>query len=286
MRRIRPVVRYAHTAREHTVRLRLFGPHQVSNALLALTMAATTGTSPDAAVHGLEQLSTILGRIERVDVGQRFHALVDDVHNEAGQRGVSTYLRTLTDRGRVICVLGATGLRDPGKRFPLGKTAAGLNDIVIVTDESPPPGRPTRDPRRRSRRCTRQGDRRTNRKRAIDLAANLLQHRLRRVRPQRSHTRLRSDLPTAAWQPELDSRYLRLRVKSPKRPTPLKNPQVRELSISAKLADAQTYPGKKVPLTSENTVQGHVMCAIRDSNPGPAVREITIQVDALASIIG
>ena len=28
------------------------------------------------------------------------------------------------------------------------------------------------------------------------------------------------------------------------------------------------------------------MCAIRDSNPGPAVQEMTIHVDALASIIG
>ncbi len=40
-----------------------------------------------------------------------------------------------------------------------------------------------------------------------------------------------------------------------------------------------------MPLTSNHAVQGHSVCAIRDSNPGPAVQEITIQVDALASII-
>jgi UDP-N-acetylmuramoyl-L-alanyl-D-glutamate--2,6-diaminopimelate ligase len=46
------------------------------------------------------------------------------------------YLRSLT-RGKVIVVIGATGNRDPGKRAPLGTTAAELADIVVVTDESP-----------------------------------------------------------------------------------------------------------------------------------------------------
>ena len=41
-----------------------------------------------------------------------------------------------------------------------------------------------------------------------------------------------------------------------------------------------------MPLTSNYAVQGHSLCAIRDSNPGPAVRKIAIQVDALTSILG
>ena len=65
------------------------------------------------------------------------------------------------------------------------------------------------------------------------------------------------------------------------------NPQVTELAISATLAISYTYPdNKKVPLSSDYAVQGHLVCAIRDSNPGPAVQEMTIQVDSLASIIG
>lgn len=55
------------------------------------------------------------------------------------------------------------------------------------------------------------------------------------------HTTRRS----AAWQLEPDSQYLRLGGKSPKRPTPLENPQVRQLSIFAKLVDAQPYPDDK-----------------------------------------
>ena len=42
----------------------------------------------------------------------------------------------------------------------------------------------------------------------------------------------------------------------------------------------------KVPLPSVNAVQGHLVCAIRDSNPGPAVKAATIQMGALASITG
>ena len=43
---------------------------------------------------------------------------------------------------------------------------------------------------------------------------------------------------------------------------------------------------QKMPPPSVSAGQGHLLCAIRDSNPGPAVRETTIQVDSLASIIG
>ena len=43
---------------------------------------------------------------------------------------------------------------------------------------------------------------------------------------------------------------------------------------------------QKMPPPSVSAGQGHLLCAIRDSNPGPAVKEVTIQVDALASITG
>lgn len=118
------------------VRLRLLGVHQVDNALAAIAALAVRGVDLDSAVAGIESLDTVPGRLEAVDAGQPFLAFVDYMHNPAGQRRLFPYLRSLT-RGRVIAVVGATGERDPGKRVPLGATAARFADTVIVTDESP-----------------------------------------------------------------------------------------------------------------------------------------------------
>lgn len=125
-----------HRRRERIpVRLRLLGRHQVDNAVAALAALSARGVGIEAAVAGLESLRTVPGRLERVDAGQPFLALVDYVHNTAGQRRLFPYLRSVTT-GRIVVVLGATGERDPGKRAPLGFTAAQFADVVIVTDES------------------------------------------------------------------------------------------------------------------------------------------------------
>ncbi|NAZ83000.1 UDP-N-acetylmuramyl-tripeptide synthetase [Kineococcus sp. R8] len=121
---------------DRRVRLRLLGAHQVDNALGALAALASGGDDVDAAVRGVEGLAQVRGRLERVDAGQPFLALVDYVHNVAAQLRLLPFVRTLTT-GRVLVVLGATGGRDPGKREPLGRTAAQLADVVVVTDESP-----------------------------------------------------------------------------------------------------------------------------------------------------
>lgn len=118
------------------VRLPLLGPHQAGNALAALAMALSVGKDLDVVAAGFERVRAIPGRLERIDAGQPFLALVDYMHNTAGQRRLLPFVRTLV-AGRVIVVVGATGERDPGKRFPLGVTAASLADVVIVSDESP-----------------------------------------------------------------------------------------------------------------------------------------------------
>ncbi|WP_235916357.1 UDP-N-acetylmuramoyl-L-alanyl-D-glutamate--2,6-diaminopimelate ligase [Antrihabitans cavernicola] len=118
------------------VRLRLLGHHQADNAAAAIAALYAGGVDVPSAIDGIEKLDLVPGRLQPVDEGQPFVALVDYVHNTAGQRRLFPYLRSLTS-GRVIVVMGATGERDPGKRDPLGFNAARQADVVIVTDESP-----------------------------------------------------------------------------------------------------------------------------------------------------
>jgi UDP-N-acetylmuramoyl-L-alanyl-D-glutamate--2,6-diaminopimelate ligase len=116
--------------------LQVLGPHQVANAVLALTSLAADGIPIDAAAEGISALTSIPGRCEPVHAGQSFTAIVDYMHNTAGQHALLPYLRSLTE-GRLILVVGATGGRDHSKRRPLGGIAASYADLVIVTDESP-----------------------------------------------------------------------------------------------------------------------------------------------------
>ncbi|OUC80346.1 Mur ligase family protein [Gordonia lacunae] len=117
--------------------LQVLGPHQVGNALLALTSAVADGVDLAAAAEGISSVTGIPGRCEPVHAGQAYRAIVDYMHNTAGQHALFPYLRSLTEGGRLIVVIGATGGRDPGKREPLGEVAARYADVVIVTDESP-----------------------------------------------------------------------------------------------------------------------------------------------------
>lgn len=118
------------------IRLQTLGPHQVSNALVALTTLLADGVPLDTAAQGLSSLHGVRGRCEPVHAGQPFTAIVDYMHNTAGQRALLPYLRSLTAE-RLILVAGATGGRDPGKRQPLGFYAARHADLLIITDESP-----------------------------------------------------------------------------------------------------------------------------------------------------
>ncbi|MGY1433660.1 Mur ligase family protein [Streptomyces reniochalinae] len=120
---------------DREVRLLLLGPHQADNVVAAAAALAAGGADVAAALRGMEQLASVPGRLERVDVGQPFLAFVDFAHNTGGQHRLLPFLRSLT-RGRVIVVLGATGERDPEKRAALGDTAARDADLLIVTDES------------------------------------------------------------------------------------------------------------------------------------------------------
>ncbi|MCB0934319.1 MAG: UDP-N-acetylmuramoyl-L-alanyl-D-glutamate--2,6-diaminopimelate ligase [Mycobacterium sp.] len=118
----------------HRLRIRLPGRYNVANALLALAMLDAVGVSPEQASPGLRAAS-VPGRLELVDRGQDFLAVVDYAHKPGALRAVLETLRR--PGGRLAVVFGAGGNRDPGKRGPMGEAAAELADLVVVTDDNP-----------------------------------------------------------------------------------------------------------------------------------------------------
>lgn len=123
--------------RRYSVRLPLAGAFQADNALLAAGLCIAAGEAPDAVLGALERLEGAPGRLQRVGAAARGgDAYVDYAHTPDG---LETVLRSLRPhaRGRLIVVFGAGGDRDVTKRPLMGKAAATLADIAIVTDDNP-----------------------------------------------------------------------------------------------------------------------------------------------------
>ncbi len=90
----------------------------------------------DTLVEALERGVRVPGRMEPVDEGQEYAVLVDYAHTPDSLENVLSTARELTG-GRVICVFGAGGDRDKGKRALMGEIAARGADVVVVTSDNP-----------------------------------------------------------------------------------------------------------------------------------------------------
>lgn len=121
---------------EHRVRLRMVGKFNVYNALAALAAAYCEGIPLAAAVASLETVPGVPGRVEIVDEGQPFTVVVDYAHTPDGLDSVLRTVRQLTV-GRLICVFGCGGDRDRSKRPKMGRVAAELADLLVVTSDNP-----------------------------------------------------------------------------------------------------------------------------------------------------
>ncbi len=115
----------------------LVGEYNVSNCLAAI--AATVGAlgvPPEAAARGIAGLKSVPGRMERVDEGQAFIAVVDFAHTPNALDKAIAAARTMT-QGQVIVAFGSAGLRDREKRRMMGEVAGRYADKIVITAEDP-----------------------------------------------------------------------------------------------------------------------------------------------------
>jgi UDP-N-acetylmuramoyl-L-alanyl-D-glutamate--2,6-diaminopimelate ligase len=123
------------------VSLRLPGRHNVANALLALASLVEIGVSPQLAAEGIAACRGVPGRLELVGSGPVL-GVVDYAHKPDAITAALGALRDVAAgerhiAGRVICVIGAGGDRDRGKRPLMGAAAARGADLVVITDDNP-----------------------------------------------------------------------------------------------------------------------------------------------------
>lgn len=117
---------------------KLIGDFNVSNILCAATAALGLGTAPCQIVEGVAGLSGVLGRMERIDAGQDFLAVVDFAHSPGSlERALTTLRGLVAPSGRLIAVFGSAGLRDRAKRRLMGQVSGRLADFTVITAEDP-----------------------------------------------------------------------------------------------------------------------------------------------------
>jgi UDP-N-acetylmuramoyl-L-alanyl-D-glutamate--2,6-diaminopimelate ligase len=116
--------------------LPLTGAFQVSNALVALGLAISTGAPPDKAIAALGTLKGARGRLEFVGEYNGAAIFVDYAHKPMALETALASLRPYAS-ARLRVVFGAGGDRDKGKRPMMGEIAARMADDVIITDDNP-----------------------------------------------------------------------------------------------------------------------------------------------------
>jgi len=117
------------------IRSNLLGRINLYNILAAVSAAWGLGVSADSISKGIENLSNISGRLEKIENQRDILALVDYAHTPDALQNVLSLIGKLNIK-RVICVFGCGGDRDVLKRPLMGKAAAELSDIAIITSDN------------------------------------------------------------------------------------------------------------------------------------------------------
>jgi UDP-N-acetylmuramoyl-L-alanyl-D-glutamate--2,6-diaminopimelate ligase len=123
--------------KEYSVELPIPGRFTVYNVLTVLGIVKALGVDMAAAVAALKNVQGVKGRIEVVPTpGKDYTVLIDYAHTPDGLENV---LRSVRDfcKGRLICVFGCGGDRDPIKRPIMGRIGVELSDLAVITSDNP-----------------------------------------------------------------------------------------------------------------------------------------------------
>lgn len=123
--------------KQYMVTSPLIGEYNVHNILAAIAATAQgLGLAMEAIIKGVASLDGVSGRMEKIDLGQDYLAMVDFAHTPNALKVALQTARKMTD-GRVIAVFGSAGLRDKQKRRMMAAESIQHADISVITAEDP-----------------------------------------------------------------------------------------------------------------------------------------------------
>lgn len=128
--------RFVHGPDRRDVKLKLAGRFQVYNSLAALGSALYSGIEPDDVISGMGMLESVPGRLQVVDPGLGFYAVVDYAHTGDALLKLLQSVNEMP-HNRVITVFGCGGDRDRTKRPVMGRIAVENSAFAVVTSDNP-----------------------------------------------------------------------------------------------------------------------------------------------------
>jgi len=130
-------------SREDRIVFPHIGLYNISNCLAAFTTAVGfLKVDPVVVIEAIANVKPVPGRMEKIDIGQGFLAIVDFAHTPNALYNAITTARYLLTRskhsdGKIICVFGSAGHRDREKRHQMAEVSAHYADLTILTAEDP-----------------------------------------------------------------------------------------------------------------------------------------------------
>lgn len=117
---------------------RLVGRPNAENLLAAASVGFALGLPPDPIARALASVDVVPGRLEAVPNDRGLRVFVDYAHKPGALEGVLKTARGLVaPGGKLVALFGCGGDRDRGKRPEMGRLAAELADVVVVTSDNP-----------------------------------------------------------------------------------------------------------------------------------------------------
>lgn len=110
------------------------GGFNVYNSLAAVGIGCAIGLNESEIEQGIASLTSVEGRMARVDEGQNFEVIIDYAHTPESSEKIYKEIKP-TVKGKLITVFGSAGRRDSEKRGEQGRLAGKYADIVVVTEE-------------------------------------------------------------------------------------------------------------------------------------------------------
>lgn len=127
------------TPKNFQFKTKLPGKHNLYNCLAAIAATSSLGIDEEIIRRAILSFKPVKGRMEEINEGQKFRAIIDFAHTpNALERALDTLRSQLpVPNSKLIVVFGCAGLRDRVKRSMMGEIAARLGDLVVLTAEDP-----------------------------------------------------------------------------------------------------------------------------------------------------
>lgn len=116
----------------------LLGEYNLYNCLAAISAAQILEIENKIIKKAIKSFPSVAGRMQTIDESQNFKVIVDFAHTPNGLKQTLKTLSSLKPRRKkLMVVFGCAGQRDKQKRPLMGKVAAQLADLIVLTAEDP-----------------------------------------------------------------------------------------------------------------------------------------------------